>query len=247
MIDVYLNDDAVERFGLLAPTRPERFPSRPPRAWANTVRAGLGDELHLCTQEVQRDELRELWKADQSVHSLFWTTMAWGGMHRRHARTLAGQEESALRVCERLKRADITGTEAFEEFASLSTCGTIPGLGPAFFTKLIFFCCPTEDSFILDQWTACSVHLLTLQARMPAVVVSKRSEIPTKISAYVSNRVTAHDYGRFCEIVLELGERLGITGEEAEHRMFGLGGRQRTAWRQHVMENWHEVAKRSKS
>ena len=37
----------------------------------------------------------------------------------------------------------------------------IPGLGPAYFIKLIYFFKPETDVFIIDQWTGKAINLLT--------------------------------------------------------------------------------------
>lgn len=57
-----------------------------------------------------------------------------------------------------LRTGGLSRCEAYRLF--LGT-GAIPGIGPAFFTKLIYFFSPTPDFYILDQWTAKSVNLLT--------------------------------------------------------------------------------------
>jgi hypothetical protein len=97
-------------------------------------------------------------------------------------------------------------------------------MGPAYFTKLIFFLRPDLNGYIMDQWLARSINLLFPQAG------------PIRLSnTVVTDRNTADDYERFCSHVEHVARELGITPAEAEERMFSNGGRSKGRWRQYVI------------
>ena len=57
-----------------------------------------------------------------------------------------------------LRNGRLTRCQAYNLF---SGTGAVKGLGPAFMTKLLYFFSPLPNNYIMDQWTAKSVNLLT--------------------------------------------------------------------------------------
>lgn len=101
----------------------------------------------------------------------------------------------------------------------------IPGIGPSYFTKLLYFFSPIP-SYIMDQWTAKSVNLLTGN-----LIVRMSGHIP-------ANKNKPGNYQAFCEEVDLIAGILGCSGEVAEERIFSKGGRHRWPWRAHVWASW---------
>lgn len=104
--------------------------------------------------------------------------------------------------------------------------GAIKGHGPSFFTKLLYFFSPCPTSYIMDQWTAKSINLLTGR-----LVVRMDGDFP-------SGDNTGANYQNFCEEVDAVAALIGCSGQEAEERLFSRGGRPRWRWREYVVRNW---------
>jgi hypothetical protein len=169
--------------------------------------------------------------------------MAWGGMQYRHARKLWEKSEFWLPICDDVRAGNHTRRSGFESFSNLHKNGNTPGMGPAYFTKILFFACPKEKSFILDQWTMRSIHLLTGQSAFPPAMIDHASKEkalskPDKLRVSVSSSATAEVYEIYCQRVEELAVRLGIHPHSVEEKLFSSGGRNPHPWREHVMNAW---------
>jgi hypothetical protein len=102
--------------------------------------------------------------------------------------------------------------EAYLLFSGLRAENNLPGIGPAYFTKLIFFVRPTLGGYIMDQWTARSINLLygkTIQLTQGPSVAENDPEI----------------YEDFRRKIEDVGERLRCSPDEAERALFSSGGR----------------------
>jgi hypothetical protein len=98
----------------------------------------------------------------------------------------------------------------------------LPGLGPAFSTKLIFFMRAIEDGYVMDQWLAKSVNLLVGEK-----VVEMAGEA-------VSPKNTPENYENFCLAIDCLSETLGISPDATEQALFSIGGKKPGKWREYV-------------
>jgi hypothetical protein len=98
-------------------------------------------------------------------------------------------------------------------------------MGPAYFTKLIFFLDPKHDGYIMDKWTATSVNLLW----NPWLI---------KLSAeyYVTDRNTEIEYEKFCQVIERIATELNLSPVIVEERLFSSGGRKSHPWRRHVKD-----------
>jgi hypothetical protein len=103
-------------------------------------------------------------------------------------------------------------------------------LGPAFVTKLLYFFSPTLDHYIMDQWTAKSVNLLT------------GKELVRMSGDYVSAANTEANYLTFCQAVDQIGTLLKCSGDEAEQRIYSMGGKYPWPWRKYVRAQWRPNA-----
>jgi hypothetical protein len=149
-----------------------------------------------------------------------------------------------------MRHERLSHLEAYDEFYKLKHDPTykLPGLGPAFFTKLIFFCLPPHKGYIMDQWTAKSVNLLT------------GKNIVSFSDGYVSEKNTICNYECFCEVIEQLGQRLHgenkeknnkkiENGEKIEMAMFSRGvyrSEKRWPWRQYVIKKMPKYTKEQK-
>lgn len=221
-----------------------------PRKWANSITNDLGDALGLPDEYLSRDRLFALWSSPRSIEAAFLATMAWGGMKRGHGRLIWKHRTVWAPICEKMASGDLKPTDAYAAFLLKRMEDQLPGMGPAYFTKLIFFatCAHRKtvgNAFILDQWTARSVHCLTNQFEWPRVSVDyatknrfKQSKNPSAVRVTVSDRVSASDYQKYCHFVDELARTLAVEPPYLlEEKMFGAGGRSPSGWRLFLMQN----------
>lgn len=176
-------------------------------------------------RKIDRTELRQLCSTGNARLFCFCAIMAWGMRKSRYGKwrdfDASLKDEnlvSKLKVIEKAR----SRREAFD---SLSGSRRVPGLGVAFFTKLIFFF--RGDGYILDQWTAKSADLLVMDLDLPV----NRSG-PSALT-------TGEHYEDFCLVVEELASEMGgsWTPSDVEVAMFG-GRRDKSAWRRYVIQNW---------
>jgi len=182
----------------------------------------------LPSKSVSRDELKALC-ADQafSDQEAVAAVLAWGGMRRNHGRGLSPNLQKICRIVASLRSGQLTRYEAFSAFYTLRLEGSLTGMSAAYFTKLIFFCAPKNDGYIMDQWTSKSVNL-----------ISGKQVVNLTHAGHVSDHNTATTYIKFCEYVEELSKRGCWTPEETEIRLFSYGGRNKGEWRSYVIANW---------
>jgi hypothetical protein len=150
--------------------------------------------------------------------------MAWGFQGagpggRGHVASAWAARKKLIPTLTTLRSGSLTRVHAYNLFTGASG---IPGLGPSYFTKLLYFFSPSSDFYIMDQWTGKSVDLLTgnWTVQMPG------------------NGNKGGNYQAYCEEVDLLAGLLHITAEQVEERMFSQGGRQPRPWRAHVRKHW---------
>ncbi len=98
---------------------------------------------------------------EKFVRSCVANIFAWGGQGTRWARKSQKKEhwDNWKFTCFNLLDDKISAVNAYKDFHHLHNCGLMPAVGPAFYTKLIFFL-GSGDGLIMDQWTSRSVNLL---------------------------------------------------------------------------------------
>lgn len=87
--------------------------------------------------------------------------LAWGGQQINHGRKSLSKEHWDVwkKPCFELIRKNEDPIDSYEKFFELDQKGLLKGIGPAFYTKLIFFL-GEGDGLIMDQWTSRSINLL---------------------------------------------------------------------------------------
>lgn len=185
----------------------------------------LENRYNLPDQALDRNRLKAFFSdASNTDEVCFLACMAWGRMNRRHGAAAWEHREGFLPIIREMRNAKLTRGDAYRQFYSL---GTIPGMGPAYYTKLIYFSLPSNDGYIMDQWTGKSVSLLT-NGRYPKV-----------INGWISRDKNSPEvYESFCNTIDSIGALLNKSGEEIEERMFSSGGRKKGSWRQYLVTHW---------
>lgn len=237
-------DEIIRTFDKFSARKAYKPHSRIPSAWAKKVaeKGGLDRLGSLPDERIDRDALFERLEGGvanlkQECAAIF----AWGGMKIDNGvlafRTFSSWQSTA----EIIFRPETTREQAYARFHGCHR----RGLGPAFFTKLIYFfgrqSMNTVGSYgyILDQWTARSVNLLTGER-----VINLSSGIPidrsTKSGPRAGKTVTvendARSYEEFCQIIDVLARRYCCAPDLIEEAMFSHGGRNKGEWRRYIIE-----------
>jgi hypothetical protein len=196
-----------------------------PSKWAESL--PVGTQPNLSTIQLSRDSLISLSKvkSGRSDEEIFLSVMAWGGMRRDHGRTAWALRRNWLPIVELLRVGNLTRKQAYKEFSQTKT----KGLGPAYFTKLIFFCSPNHDGYIMDQWTSKSINLLYGGDGQTVVHLS---------GGWVTPKNTPEIYENFSCLIEALAEKLALPPAATESLLFSNGGKLPGRWRKYVKENY---------
>ena len=167
--------------------------------------------------------------------------LAWGGMRTDHARKLFGKHNKWCQAAEDIRARKLHRKVAYARFQELRRQGATPGLGIAYFTKLIFFLggnATKKPGYILDQWTGCSVNLLTGD---PTTVLLDTTFVwtsPTERRSgfFVSDVNDPDRYERYCLTIESLAAELSLTAVETELLLMSQGNG-RGEWRDHVIRH----------
>lgn len=158
---------------------------------------------------------------------------AWGGMRRDHARLVLGTVDKWLPIAEAIRGHKIGRKDAYSRFRQARQLKNLPGMGPAFFTKLIYFFGEKASSrgYIMDQWTALSANLLTGRQLVRMQIL--------KNAARVSDNNNSDVYEEFCAFIEALGGELNESADKAEMRIFSVGGRgeKQGKWRAYLKQH----------
>lgn len=198
------------------------------------------DDRGLSDEKLSRVEVLSLCqKSDTQISDweLFITIMAWGAIDkgpRGHGplRSFASQK---LDIQNKIKYTRMA--ESAEDAYLIWATSPIKELGPAYFTKLLYFLLyPRMQVYVMDVWTARSANLL-LETRL---IEKKHLYNYRGVAVEASQR-----YGLFCRFI-EIGSRvicrlknLEISGSDFEVAMFSHGGREakKGQWRSYVNSN----------
>lgn len=201
-----------------------------PVAWAESVNYAAPAGV-LRQEPLSRDQVRAYCQnAGNDVFDCFVTIMAWGGAALRLPnRLLAWNARDQWHdTIQNLRQPGLTRSEAYLSLRDLRADGRLPGLGPAFFTKLIFFMMQDQNGYIMDQWLGKSVNLLVVGE--PIVLMDGH---------IASNRNTEENYEQFCRVIDCLAATFNMTPNAVEQALFSRGGRNPLCWRQYVRDQFN--------
>ncbi|MBS0454152.1 MAG: hypothetical protein JSS14_22845 [Proteobacteria bacterium] len=185
----------------------------------------------LPTKVLTRQQVRiECQDPSKPVLHGYICAMAWGlqgaGPTQAHVATAWADRAAIEHRLLQLRAGGLTREQAYDLFAN----NPIPGLGPSYFTKLVYFFRPDDTvGYIMDQWTGKSINLITGHH-----VVRIYSDSPSALNTW-------ENYESFCRVIDFVATQQGCTGDQVEQRLFSQNGqhrRPRGAWRNHVRSNW---------
>lgn len=156
--------------------------------------------------------------------------MAWGHMRPGHARAFFERRANWIGLASELRWSEMDRVTAYDRFARLRAADKLGHVGPAYFTKLIFFLTfaskkGRKPGLIMDQWTARSANFL---AEKPFIKLTGLGE-----SQWVDDRNTASNYECFCRLIEAIAARNGNDPAVVEMCMFSEG-RGRGRWRNYL-------------
>jgi hypothetical protein len=236
------SEKAVFLSTLATPLRP--WVGKSPKKWLAKIgyKSPIVERLAISPT---RSELYALWGSPTvSAQDCAWVTMAWGGMRADHGRMLKDSGLGWINVCEQIRDGTLSRYEAYNAFVQLKKTKKLRGAGPAYFTKLIHFARKEAKGYILDQWTARSVHVLTNQDEWPKTAISAgraTKDHARALRVRVDDSVSASDYEAYCVWVDDLATSgLGDScdGASMEEWLFSSGGKPPHPWREYVMTSW---------
>ena len=196
--------------------------------WARYI---LGQESDIDEYLNSRLNRYELFGYCQDINktnlNILVAILSWGGMNRRHGKSLFQNLDGLYPVIEKLRNREFESrSSAFEALQRLRRAGMIPGLGIGYFTKLICFLDPTLNGYILDQWVGKSINLLLGE---PIIDITN--------IGWVNDNNTHKVYEAFCSEIDSLSRELKCDGFEVERRLFSIGyGKGK--WRNYLIKNY---------
>jgi len=179
----------------------------------------------LLKHQLSRAEVREIClNENNDVLFGYVCAMAWGvqGRGPNGSKPVQKAWDNREKITLKLEKIRGGGLSISESYDLFTGSNTIPYLGPSYFTKLIYFFRPRVDVYIMDQWTAKSVNLLTGRK-----VVKLSGSSPLRSNS-------SNDYKDFCKEISHMAQLLGISGDHVEQNLFSSGGKEPEPWRIHV-------------
>lgn len=178
-------------------------------------------------------------RAEIDLDLRFYAALAYGGANVGRGRNnnwrVAASLPNLLPLLEELPT--LTRAEAYERFRKLRSLGLLRGIGPSYFTKVMFFFgCP--GAYILDQWLAKAILALRAKNwRIDAggefvfeLVDGNGIRLIYPSTKGVHDSVSGLDYESFCLELEALAEKLRLSnGGEVERWLFSA---HRSTWRQ---------------
>jgi len=202
---------------------------------------------------LSKPELRDFISGDHNLLQKVVAIFAWGGMKVHHCASLLKTYHSDWeRIASKMASGQLSRFDAYEQFHQARLNGKLKGMGPAYFTKLIFFLEQSHTGYIMDQWTARSMNLLRASNENEIVLVknySKRGKdgsLPPLGYRVDPKKNDVNIYRAFCEDLEALAEVINPElppierNLETEMLIFSKGQNgkeERGDWRKYVIEN----------
>lgn len=220
---------------------------KPPRAWAKRV-TGIEWPTFSESGQIRREVRATLSEGTLSDEAAWLIVMAWGGQHEKNAKACWEHRSAWLPIVHDLRGGKLDGRTAYRRFFD----ARIKGLGPAYFTKIIYFLAH-KDGYILDQWTAKSMEILQIRsaddylADVPWIAVSARMNGVRRTGwtgGTIAGDAPPELYDRYLAFLSALRERLlevglNLSMDYIEEGLFaGSEQKSKSSWRSFVEINW---------
>jgi len=165
---------------------------------------------------------------------------AWGGMSYRNARLLLANPKPMINNIELIRGSDIYRDDAYHEFYVYHQAKIVKGLGPAFYTKLLYFLGKKNNwsAYIMDQWTALSVNYIFADDIVKMNKIKHSNKVIYTVSGENDYKIYSkfnHAVEKIAKELNELDRNLLVTPDEAEIMIFSEG-RGKGLWRSHLLD-----------
>jgi hypothetical protein len=212
--------------------------AKSPQSWGQHV--GVGNDVlnSLPSERLGRPALKAFCSDPKNApEACFTAVMAWGGMKVNHGQRVWRHQQEWSSIVQDLRNGRRNRTEGYEAFRRFRAKNPGCGMGPAYFTKLIYFCHPTHDGYIMDQWTSLSVNLLFSVDRKPIINMIS-SFVSGRRSDTVSDNNSPETYETYCQCIELLARMLNVSEPDVvEEWVFSRGGRNPAPWRKYLKEH----------
>jgi hypothetical protein len=202
-----------------------------PSQWANDMR--IVHSFELPNDVLTREEVRTIClEPNNDPLMAYLVVMAWGAQGRgpggrRHVQEAWGNQKKLNEHLTKIKNCKHTREQEYDLFTKE---GEIAGLGPSYFTKLLYFFSPNPTRYIMDQWTTKPIILLTGKN-----IIRHSNQGPTRQN-------TGKNYEIFCRVIEDLVEEINAKcGDDVEQRLFSFGSikrQKRGEFRQLIVNEW---------
>ncbi len=182
----------------------------------------------IFNQNLYRDDLLNFCNSKSTSDILaLLAVLSWGGMNRKHGKSLLSDPATILEIVNKLRNNYFhSRKDAFEYIHQKRDLNLLPGLGIGYYTKLICFLAPNLNGYIMDQWLAKSINLISDKKLIHIA------------NDWVTNQNTSLIYEEFCSKIDDLSKQINESGYKTEEKLFSIGGRKKGKWRQYVIDNY---------
>ncbi len=234
----------------LPPPMPTNGEGRPPQPWFKAVDPSLSilDHGNLPPEQVNRKSLLAMQSNPLTPTEVICVSIfAWGGMRVSNGKLLFGKSMHPwLEVAEEVRTGMLNRRDGYDAFNNLRKDNSLSGLGPAYFTKLLYFLPPrNKNGYIMDQWLGLSINLLTgselVRLNESITFDWKPGTVIPNFNSLVCDHNTADGFEKFCQVIEELSKLMGApwTPELVELALISEGGQEsrRQPWRKYVTQH----------
>ena len=207
-----------------------------PARWATGLN-GVPNAANLPNAPMGRATVRDICRnPNHDVLYGYVCAMAWGGQNDRFQHRAQAWNNRAALIPKliALRAGGLTHCQVYNLFTGANS---VPGLGPSFFTKLIYFFSPDQPVgatgfYIMDQWTSKSVDLITQRWVVRLARIQRTSP---------GHQNRCGNYEAYCREVESIAIALGLGqghGDQAEEMLMSKGSPNPWPWRIHVQNRW---------
>jgi hypothetical protein len=199
--------------------------------------------------KIRRSEIFALAADDRiGTPTVCAAVFAWGGMNMTYHKELFNQADAKwLVVVDQLRHAECSRQQAYDHLRGIRANGALKGLGPAFYTKLIYFLTRRDredvhQGYIMDQWAACSINLLVGKpiVHLNCSMTAAKDRKPTTYDFIVSDLNSGLQYEAFC-VAMDALVALNpdYSPDMIDRALLGNGKNKKeiSTWRAHVIRH----------
>jgi hypothetical protein len=217
-----------------------------PKPWFGRVDPSPSKLAHdlLDDTPVNRTHLLNMQSSPMPTAQFCVSIFAWGGMRTSNGKHLFGLHMKPwLDVAQQLRDGALSRVKGYDAFVALRNTKSLAGLGPAYFTKLLYFLPPpAQKGYIMDQWLGLSINLLTGQeiVKLNESITWewKPKQVSPRFDSLVSDFNDGAGYEMFCNKIERLSVKMGFgwTPELTELALISEGGHVKKGWRDYVVK-----------